>query len=335
MRLLFLRRVLPQIILLFHVCLFWQIAQAQEFQPDTSPNIKEMLGNSEFRRIFEELSVTKNGNAHLFDEKAGTSESLPAPPKSPDDGDAQKPAPTFDAVLTQHLAQMDRAKYLLMQNLVSAETYGFRKIDVILFEETNFSQGRFTSTSQPLDLAIHGNGFFVVKSDDDQLPPPYAHSPSSSLSFLSPPFLLLRNALTKNAVFYTRYGRFYLTAQRKIALQHDGFTFPLQPEITVPFHVVSCEYRSNGDFFANMPDGSQLKIGELKLARFDSPKKLERLDGVLFRLPPGSGEPVREPPNETVQSCQLETSNVDVAETVATYRRLHELQTLLLEKLRY
>ena len=370
MRLFFSRRMIPQIVLFFNVFLLGQIAQTQEIQQDTPPDTKKMLEDPEFRRIFEELSVTKGGNSHLFDEKGECEWSL-TPPKSPDPEDAQKPAPTFNAILTQHLAQMDRTKYLLAQNLISAEIYGFRKIDVTLSGETDFSQGSFISTSQSLDLAIHGDGFFVVKFRDDQIPAPttlplqlsHPSLPFTALPLSSPsPSLLYSSRLEipgagdgspasqggcarpkaaahtgcgiKNAVFYTRCGHFYLTEQRKIALQHAGFSFLLQPEITVPLHAVSCEYRSNGDFLANMPSGSQLKIGELKLARFDLPKKLERLDGVLFRLMSGSGEPARGTPNETVQSGQLEMSNVDVAETFETYRRLHELQTLLLEKLK-
>ena len=309
-----------------------------------------MLDDPEFRKIFEEMSVTKNGDKRLFEEKVETNEQTPALPKNPDEGDAQKSVPTFDAILSQQLAQMDGKKYLLMQNLVSAKTYGFRKFDVVLSEETDFSQGSFVSTSQPLDLAIHGDGFFVVKFQGNQFPPPTAlPSPpyppllTSSPSLLmphasslkpSPPSLLLKNALAVNSVFYTRCGHFYLTRHRKIALQHDGFSFLLQPEITVPFHAVSCEYRSNGDFLVKMPDGSPLKIGELKLAFFDSPKVLGRLDGVLFCLMPGSAGPEMKKTNEAVQSGQLEMSNVDVTETFETYHRLHRLQTLLLEKLK-
>ena len=343
MRLFFFRRMIPQIVLFFYVCLFCQIAQAQEPKQDAPQDTKKMLNDPEFRRIFEELSVTKNGNSPLFGENK-EHELATTPPKSQDREDTQKSVSTFNVVLAQHLAQIDRTKYLLIQNLDSAGTYGFRKIAPTHSEETDFSQGTFVSTSQPLDLAIHGNGFFVVKFRDDRIsshiphsiPPPFPALPlPSTFQSLPSPSLFPRNALAKNAVFYTRCGHFYLTAQRKIAIQHAGFSFLLQPEITVPFHAVSCEYRSNGDFLARMSDGSPLKIGELKLVRFDLPKNLERLDGVLFRLTPGSSGPEMENPNETVQSGQLETSNVDVAETLETYRRLHELQTLLLEKLKY
>ena len=78
------------------------------------------------------------------------------------------------------------------------------------------TQGNFSSTGNPLDLAIQGLGFFQVTLPDGQ-------------------------------IAYTRSGSFHLDAQGNIVTANGN---PLQPNITIPANATTVTVGSDGLFLS-------------------------------------------------------------------------------------
>ena len=108
------------------------------------------------------------------------------------------------------------------------------------------SEGAFVETDNPLDLAIHGDGFFVVESDGEQ--------------------------------FYTRNGHFRLddtgqlvTGRGDAVLSDGGQKIFLSPEDT--------EITISRDGTVSTENG---ELGRIKVVRFENDQAMQRLPDALY-----------------------------------------------------
>jgi flagellar basal-body rod protein FlgG len=151
--------------------------------------------------------------------------------------------------------------------------------------EVIMTQGSLNQTSNPLDVAIQGTGFFQVQRPD-------------------------------GTIAYTRAGQFQMNNQGTITTV-DGD--PIIPTITVPANAVPpVTITQYGVVNATLP-GQQnpSQLGQLQLATFPNPGGLESMGGNLLKSTLSSGDPVLGNPGGTegmgtLQQGYLENSNVDV-----------------------
>ena len=150
--------------------------------------------------------------------------------------------------------------------------------------EVIMTQGELNQTSNPLDLAIEGNGFFEVQRPD-------------------------------GTVAYTRAGQFYLNNQGTIVTTEGD---PLLPTITVPANATSITVTQYGVVNATLPGQTNpTQLGQIQLATFANPGGLQLIGGNLLQDTLSSGNPVLGNPGGTeglgtLQQGYLENSNVDV-----------------------
>jgi flagellar basal-body rod protein FlgG len=146
------------------------------------------------------------------------------------------------------------------------------------------TQGNFTSTGNPLDLAIQGLGFFQVTLPD-------------------------------GSIAYTRSGSFHLDAQGNIVTA-DGN--PLQPNITIPANATTITVGSDGT--VSVTESGQTaaqQVGSIQLAMFPNPGGLNSVGNNLFLATTASGDPIVGAPGAaeglgTLQQGMLDQSNVDI-----------------------
>jgi len=146
------------------------------------------------------------------------------------------------------------------------------------------TQGDFNQTSNPLDIAIQGNGFFQI-----QMP----------------------NGTTA----YTRSGSFHMNAQGTL-ITADGNQ--LLPAITIPSNALTVSISQYGVVSATIPgQNTPATLGTIQLATFANPGGLNALGGSLFQQTQGSGNAITDTPGGNsgvgvLQQGYLENSNVDV-----------------------
>jgi flagellar basal-body rod protein FlgG len=148
------------------------------------------------------------------------------------------------------------------------------------------AQGDFSSTGNPLDLAIRGQGFFQVTT------------PSGEIA-------------------YTRSGTFHLDSQGNMVTA-DGDA--LQPSISIPANALSVSIGTDGTVSVTQQGQQQSQIvGTIQLAMFPNPGGLNSIGGNLFLATSASGDPTVGTPGSaeglgTIQQGMLEGSNVSVVE---------------------
>lgn len=195
--------------------------------------------------------------------------------------------------------KMRRAQFqdLLYQNLVQpgaaagAQTVVPSGLQVGLgarpaSNEIVFSQGNFSSTSNPLDLVIQGRGFFQVRRPDGDLA-------------------------------YTRGGAFHVDRDGNLVTA-DGD--PVEPQITIPPDAQSITIASDGTVSFVQPGQSAAQLaGQIQLANFQNPAGLNSVGRNLYLPTDASGDPtVGNPGGQegigTLLQGYLEQSNVSVVE---------------------
>jgi flagellar basal-body rod protein FlgG len=150
--------------------------------------------------------------------------------------------------------------------------------------EVIMTQGELNQTSNPLDIAIEGNGFFEVQRPD-------------------------------GTIAYTRAGQFQLNNQGTMVTS-DGD--PLLPTITIPATATAVTITQYGVVNATLPGQTNpAQLGQIQLATFANPGGLELLGSNLLQQTLSSGDPVLGNPGGTeglgtLQQGYLENSNVDV-----------------------
>jgi len=148
------------------------------------------------------------------------------------------------------------------------------------------TEGDFTQTGNPLDLAIQGQGFFQV---------------------------LMPNGQTA----YTRGGSFHTDSQGNLVTQ-DGD--PVQPSITIPSGATSITIGSDGTVSVTVAGQTAAQqVGALQIALFNNPGGLNSTGSNLFLATTASGDPVVGTPGGseglgTIQQGMVEQSNVSVVD---------------------
>jgi flagellar basal-body rod protein FlgG len=148
------------------------------------------------------------------------------------------------------------------------------------------TQGNFSSTGNPLDMAIQGLGFFQVTLPDGQ-------------------------------IAYTRAGTFHLDAQGNIVTANGN---QLQPSITIPANATTVTIGSDGTI--SVTESGQTaaqQVGSIQLAMFQNPGGLNSVGNNLYLATTASGDPIVGAPGAsegmgTIQQGMLEQSNVDIVQ---------------------
>lgn len=158
----------------------------------------------------------------------------------------------------------------MIQTGLNGEPGMLTELEESLF--TDFSGGAFQETRNPLDLAIHGDGFFVLQTGENE-----------------------------DQVSYTRNGNFSLNAEGELV---NGRDYRVMGE--------GGAIRITGDNVVIQNDGSVVVDGEvvdtLKIVDFDKPYKLLR-NGYGYFTPAGGAEGDT-PEKLDVKQGFLESSNV-------------------------
>ena len=147
-----------------------------------------------------------------------------------------------------------------------------------------FSQGDPVQTGNQLDLAIAGNGFFkVVTNNGDEV--------------------------------YTRAGSFQLDADGYIVTPQGD---RLQPEVSIPTNSVSFTIDSSGALEAFDESGETTATAQLTITNFINPAGMRSLGGNYYSPTEASGDPTEGNPEVdglgSIVQGSLEMSNVDVVE---------------------
>lgn len=150
---------------------------------------------------------------------------------------------------------------------------------------TEFSEGPIRGTGNPLDIAIHGEGFFKVQSPDGTL--------------------------------FTRRGDFH-TDQDGTLLTGNGM--PVLDEGNSPILLSGVEtskisVNSIGEVTTLSIDGTRNIIGKIAVYTINDTKLLKRESDTLFSLKENGQETLLQEPDLAVGN--LETSNVNMTEEMA------------------
>jgi flagellar basal-body rod protein FlgG len=146
-----------------------------------------------------------------------------------------------------------------------------------------FSQGDYQNTNNPLDLAIEGDGFFLVQVNGEDM--------------------------------YTRSGAFKLN-QDGTVVTANGYV--LQPEFTVPLETKNIVVTENGHISALDNTGQELAGADIPLYTFINPAGLIAKGRNIYGVSEASGEAQEGVPGEdntgTIAQGFLEMSNVEVVD---------------------
>ncbi len=159
--------------------------------------------------------------------------------------------------------------------------HGSRAVDT----ERIYTQGDSDTTSNPLDLLIQGDGFFMVQKGD-------------------------------GTTGYTRDGSFKLDADGRLVTAQG---YVLQPEITLPTDTTAISIGPDGRVLVEQAGANgQTEVGQILLARFPNPSGLVSEGGNLLKESAATGDAQVAAPGESgtggLLHGALERSNVEVVE---------------------
>src|SRR3989339_2159687 len=145
------------------------------------------------------------------------------------------------------------------------------------------TQGAIEVTNNPLDLAVQGEGFFVVRMPDG--------SPA-----------------------YTRAGNFRVDDAGNLVNPNGRI---LEPGVVIPSDTTSVTISQDGTIMIARNNEKDLtEVGQLTLARFTNKAGLKSLGQNIYQMTEASGEPVLGVANAdgygSINQYSLEQSNVDV-----------------------
>lgn len=166
--------------------------------------------------------------------------------------------------------------------------------------------GGLTNTTNELDLAIRGRGYFQIELPEGK------------------------------GVAYTRDGAFQRNGDGVI-VTHDGYV--VQPEITIPDDAVEIYVNSSGEVWVKQ-DGEtdEINVGQLELATFVNEAGLEAMGQNLFLETEASGAPIIDNPDVegfgSILQGYLSTSNVnpvtEITELVSA-QRAYEMNSKVIQ----
>ena len=151
--------------------------------------------------------------------------------------------------------------------------------------EKIFTQGNLQQTSNSLDVAIQGRGFFQVLMPD-------------------------------GSAAYTRDGSFQVDSQGQLVTASG---FPVQPAIVIPADATSVTVGRDGTVSVQQPgSAAPVQVGSMQLVSFINPAGLQSQGENLFSETAASGTPSANTPGTSglglINQGYVETSNVNVAE---------------------
>lgn len=153
--------------------------------------------------------------------------------------------------------------------------------------DTVHTQGSLQTTGRPLDLAISGDGFFVLEDD-------------------------------ANGQVYTRAGNFYIDSDGYIVNADGLYLISDEGRIQIPKDAKNISIGSDGTVSYVEGDGDLQTAGKIQLAKFSNNDGLEKVGDNLFRPTDNSGDPqigdVGDNGTGKIVAGTLEMSNVDLAE---------------------
>jgi flagellar basal-body rod protein FlgG len=163
------------------------------------------------------------------------------------------------------------------------------------------TQGNLLQTSNSLDMAINGGGFFQVQLPD-------------------------------GTTAYTRDGAFQKDSQGQIVTASG---YPVQPSLTVPTDALSVTIAKDGTVsVVQSGAASPVQIGSIQLASFVNPAGLQPSGENLFLETASSGTATPNAPGSNgvgfLNQGYVETSNVNVAEELVSMiqtQRAYELNS--------
>jgi flagellar basal-body rod protein FlgG len=169
----------------------------------------------------------------------------------------------------------------------------------------SFSQGDMLNTSNPLDVAIEGAGFFKVQRASGE--------PA-----------------------YTRAGNFRVDATGRLVTQRGEL---VEPGITVPPEATGVTIQPDGTVHAKVSGREEpVELGQIELVSFTNPAGLSAIGGNLFEQTVASGEALTTRPGEggTGQLAQgyLENANVKAVEEMIdmiSTQRAYELNSKVIQ----
>ncbi|HOV98939.1 MAG TPA: flagellar basal-body rod protein FlgG [Bacteroidota bacterium] len=149
----------------------------------------------------------------------------------------------------------------------------------------NFTQGDIQTTSNPLDVAIEGEGFFQVRRPD-------------------------------GTIAYTRDGALKVSSEGMLVTAQG---YIIEPGIALPTDISSVAISRDGTIEVQVIGQTEsTKIGQLEMAKFVNPAGLRAIGNNLLIETPASGAPILGTPASEgfgeLQQGALESSNVDVVE---------------------
>jgi flagellar basal-body rod protein FlgG len=147
------------------------------------------------------------------------------------------------------------------------------------------TQGNLQQTSNQLDVAIQGAGFFQVLQPD-------------------------------GTTAYTRDGSFQTDNQGQIVTANG---FVVQPAVTIPANATSVTIGQDGVVTVTQPGAATpVQVGSIQLATFINPAGLESMGQNMYMETASSGTPSTNVPGTngtgSVSQGYVETSNVNVVE---------------------
>ncbi len=185
---------------------------------------------------------------------------------------------------------LSRQMDVIATNLANLETAGFKAENMIfteLLEQTaegevlslvhdvsfvrDLSEGPMVGTQSPLDLAIHGQGYFVVDTPDGE-------------------------RYTRHGVFQLDDGGQIVTTEGHPVLNNGG------APIVVPLDTSRITITRDGTISADAQE-----IGQIKLVSFESPQALSKIGSGLYEAIDQT--PTTDPDSEVLQGM-VENSNV-------------------------
>jgi flagellar basal-body rod protein FlgG len=163
-----------------------------------------------------------------------------------------------------------------------------------------FTQGPIQDTGTATDMAIDGDGFFIVRQAD-------------------------------GTEGYTRNGAFRIDAEGRLS---DGAGRRVQPEVTLPPTAADLRVNADGAVTVRMPDGSRQEVGRLQLARFANPNGLLAGGDGVYTPTAASGQAQIVAPGQdgagTIRGGALEGANTDITEQLTNLiaaQRAYQLNT--------
>ena len=165
----------------------------------------------------------------------------------------------------------------------------------------SFTQGNLQQSSNPLDIAIRGNGFFQVQMPD-------------------------------GTTGYTRDGSFQVSATGQL-VTNNGYT--VMPGITIPVNAQSVTIGNDGTVTVQLPgQAAPQSVGTIQIASFINAAGLEPKGQNLYAETAASGAPNAGTPGQnglgSLQQGFVETSNVNVVEELVQMiqtQRAYELNS--------